>query len=234
MLFDILFRKKRPSARAQIATNGERNTIALDDAVLGEKSSIVINGNDNTFEFCSGTANALIGNINGNGNTIKIGKHCNINKLHINITGNGYHILLGDYIAVDDSLTIFSVDGSSTVHIGSGCTFVETVISLAEGSSCRIGQDCMFSSAVQLLCSDYHSIVSSVTGEKLNRAQGITVGNHVWVGMRAMLLKNIAIEDNSVIAAGAVVAKNVPGNCCVGGNPARVIRKDIDWSRERP
>ena len=50
------------------------------------------------------------------------------------------------------------------------------------------------------------------------------VGNHVRIGSNATLLP-IKIGDNSIIGAGAVVTKDVPANCVVAGNPAKIIRK---------
>jgi len=53
----------------------------------------------------------------------------------------------------------------------------------------------------------------------------VTIGNNVWIGERAIVLKGVTIGDNAVIAAGSVVTKDVPENTVVGGNPARVLKK---------
>ena len=60
--------------------------------------------------------------------------------------------------------------------------------------------------------------------------QHIIIGNHVWIGMRAIILKGVTVGDGAVIAAGAVVTHDVPANTLVGGVPARVIRENIEWS----
>ncbi len=52
----------------------------------------------------------------------------------------------------------------------------------------------------------------------------ITIGNDVWIGKNAMILRGVNIGDGAVIAAGAVVVKDVPPYAVVGGNPARIIR----------
>lgn len=52
----------------------------------------------------------------------------------------------------------------------------------------------------------------------------ISIGNNVWIGGRAILLKGVNIGDNSVIGAGSVVTKDVSPNSVVAGNPAKLIR----------
>lgn len=56
----------------------------------------------------------------------------------------------------------------------------------------------------------------------------VTVGNDVWVGSRAMIMGGVRIGDGAVVAAGAVVTKDVPPYAIVGGVPARVIKYRFD------
>lgn len=49
-------------------------------------------------------------------------------------------------------------------------------------------------------------------------------GNDVWIGANCIILDGLTIDDGAVIAAGAVVTKNVPPYAIVGGNPARIIK----------
>ncbi len=53
----------------------------------------------------------------------------------------------------------------------------------------------------------------------------VEIGNGVWVGAHATILSGVTIGDNAVIAAGAVVTKDVPANAVVGGVPAQTIKQ---------
>ena len=70
---------------------------------------------------------------------------------------------------------------------------------------------------------DSHQILGS------NGTQPITIGNHVWIGTRAMILKGVTIGDGSVIAAGSIVTHDVPPNSLVAGVPAVVKKQNIIW-----
>jgi acetyltransferase-like isoleucine patch superfamily enzyme len=59
----------------------------------------------------------------------------------------------------------------------------------------------------------------------------IVIGDHVWIGNKALILKGVTIGEGAVIAAGAVVTKDVPPFSLAAGNPARIIREGIRWER---
>ncbi|RRJ89558.1 acyltransferase [Paenimyroides tangerinum] len=56
----------------------------------------------------------------------------------------------------------------------------------------------------------------------------IVIGENVWIGQFVRINKGVTIGDNSVIAACSVVTKNVPSNTIVAGNPAKVVKENID------
>lgn len=67
------------------------------------------------------------------------------------------------------------------------------------------------------------------TGDiNIGRVKGVTIGNDVWIGLRAIILDGVSIGDGAIIAAGAVVTKDVPPYAIVGGVPAKLIRMRYD------
>lgn len=65
------------------------------------------------------------------------------------------------------------------------------------------------------------------------RGGDVLIGDHAWIGYRALVLPGLMVGAGAVVAAGAVVTKNVEPYCIVGGNPARVIgqrNRDLKYS----
>lgn len=57
----------------------------------------------------------------------------------------------------------------------------------------------------------------------------VKIGNHVWLCESCTILQGVKIGDGAVVAAHSVVISNVPANCLVAGNPARIVERDINW-----
>lgn len=93
----------------------------------------------------------------------------------------------------------------------------------------RVGDETMIASHVYII--DYnHKYPLSKSKKHLLRPEGyeskpISIGEHVWIGTHAVILRNVTIGNNAVVGAGAIVTKNVPSNSIVAGNPAKVIKK---------
>jgi acetyltransferase-like isoleucine patch superfamily enzyme len=88
-----------------------------------------------------------------------------------------------------------------------------------------IGRECVIADRVMLIDFDH----GMVEVERPIRLQGIykrdvRVGNNVWIGYGACILRGVTVGDNAVIGTNAVVTRDVPDNAVVGGVPARVIR----------
>lgn len=101
-----------------------------------------------------------------------------------------------------------------------------------------VGKDCMFALDVRLLSGDGHAIFDLHTNENINSDPNkyesknvIILGEHIWIGRDAFLV-NCNVGDGSIIGARAFVKKHFPNNCIIAGVPAKVIRKDIAWTRD--
>jgi acetyltransferase-like isoleucine patch superfamily enzyme len=98
-----------------------------------------------------------------------------------------------------------------------------------------IGRECVIADRVMLIDFDH----GAAEVERPIRLQGIykrdvRVGNNVWIGYGACILRGVEVGDNAIIGTSAVVTKDVPANAVVGGIPAQVIRmrdepRELRW-----
>lgn len=193
----------------------------------------------------------------GSNSTLKIGGNCRIEGIKIQLASN-CHVEIGEETTIKGSLWNFYDD--SCCIIGKNCRFRDggfmsaaqySRITLNDGFTTEhqyiiialpyteicFGEDCMVSRFVTIQSNDGHDIFDVNTGENINaseetaRARKILIGSHVWIGQGATVLYNTEIGDGSIVGAQSLVKNKFPNNCVIGGNPARMLKKDIAWSR---
>ena len=114
------------------------------------------------------------------------------------------------------------VNEGATLTLGSG--FINNGLNLSCFSSITIGDGCAIGERVLIRDSDDHVL----TGGSGPTAP-VRIGDGVWIGSGATVLRGVTIGDGAVVAAGAVVTRDVPARCLAAGVPARVIRRDVEW-----
>lgn len=164
--------------------------------------------------------------IDNNGNKKRIFR--NINNLEWYFTGKNNIIELPN----NDFKARFSIqEDNSYIKIGKNFSSIGTHFRVFEGNSKVIIEDnCMFSCDIEIFSSDAHVIMKK--GEKIpyNTPRPIIIGNHVWIGYNATILKGSEIADNSIVGACSVVSgKFKEPNTIIAGNPACVVKRDIEW-----
>lgn len=92
------------------------------------------------------------------------------------------------------------------------------------GRGAAVGWEVMF------IDSDFHFLSTDGAADFPPRDAPIIIGDHVWLGARAIVVKGSQLADGVVVGAGAVVSGSVPEAALVAGNPARVIREGVRWS----
>jgi acetyltransferase-like isoleucine patch superfamily enzyme len=106
----------------------------------------------------------------------------------------------------------------ATLEIGNG-TYLNRNVEIVSARSVTIGRDCMIARDVLIMDTDQHALPGA---EVMTRP--VVIGDRVWIGSRAIILKGVTIGHESVVGAGAIVTKSVPPRSVVVGPAAKVIR----------
>ena len=134
------------------------------------------------------------------GNNVWIGSHSSL-KVSFSFNDQGDHIYIGNNVGIGEF-----------AHLGGG-------------GGLSIGDDCIIGPFLSCHPENHNfSDHRRKIREQGTTRKGIVVGRNCWIGAKVSILDGVTIGDNCVIAAGAVVTKNMPANSIIGGVPARLIR----------
>lgn len=110
------------------------------------------------------------------------------------------------------------------MNIHAGDNFLTNYnVTILDVAPVNIGNDVMIGPNT-LITSVGHPLSPKGRKARLGICKPVNIGNNVWIGGNCTILPGVTIGDNSVIAAGAVVTKDIPANCVVAGVPAKIIK----------
>lgn len=136
------------------------------------------------------------------------------------------HVRFGDRVHLGPGLRVHC---SGVLEFGEGIDG-NAGMSLFCAKHIAIGRDGVLSWNVTLMDHDFHVI--ALDGQPINAPAEIDIGDAVWIGANAMVLKGTRIARGGVVGACAVVhGEHAEENCVIAGNPARVIRRGVNWRR---
>lgn len=152
-----------------------------------------------------------------------------------------YTMISGPNIRIGKCATVVSeIDQRTRIGVwgheaGQGKITIGDFVMISPGcriSACdeiTIGHSVMMANGVYITDSDWHEIYDR--GNRPRDVNPVRIHDNVWLGDHATVLKGVTIGENSIVAAGAVVTKDIPPNVIVAGNPARIV-KELDTTRE--
>lgn len=190
-----------------------------------KKNSVVAKG-----DLPTGTGvNQLSFRPQDQGNRVVIGNNVKLHSLKIHFKASDSTLILGDGVRLTGHILI--VGKGRTVSIGDRTT-AQGVYILCRDEDVTIGQDCMFSREIEVRSTDVHKIYDLTTGERLNGARPVVIGDGVWVAARAFISKGSRIPKGSIVGAASFVnrAFDTP-NVIIAGSPAKVVKSNVRWVR---
>lgn len=219
---------------------GSRQELRCEASGFLRESTVHMEGSNNAFVIGPNSAVYGVGTrtvyVCGNDNRIIVGAGCTLTQVSFFIRGSGNTIVIGSNCSAVHTYFHIEQDGNE-IHIGDGTTLhgrdcQGIHMAADEGSRIRVGKDCMLAHSTQIRSTDSHSIVD-MQGKRLNPAKDVIIGDHCWIGLQCILLKGTELAHNCMVAAGSVCSKKyIEPHCIVAGNPARIVKQEIDWDRK--
>lgn len=117
----------------------------------------------------------------------------------------------------------FHCDNGKNITVGRRFT-ANFNVTILDGAPVTFGDFCMVGPGT-LISTTGHPLEAQGRRDRLAISKPVTFGNDVWIGGNCTVLPGITVGSNVVIAAGAVVNRDVPDNCVVAGVPAKVIKR---------
>lgn len=174
-------------------------------------------------------------NVCGQGNSISVGRNCNIDAADLRILGNNNKFIIGDNVVIGKDCSFWMEGNNLSITIGDDVTMTSSVHLLCQecNNQIVIGKDCMFANHISIRTSDSHPIYDTVSNQRTNHPKDVIIGGHVWIAPQVDVMKGVTIGSNSVIGTKTIVTKDVPDSCLAVGVPARVVKNSVVWTRER-
>jgi len=159
----------------------------------------------------------------------KVGKNLWMEQLPY-IVGKG-NIDIGDEVRLSGKSTFTisnKINDRPTISIGNH-TFIGHDCKFICAQNIEIGEHCHLAGAVTIADNDGHPIEFNERREnkppKKSNVKDVKIGNDAWIGRGAVILKGVTIGERSIVGAKCVVSKDVPDDCIVVGNPAKIVQR---------
>lgn len=227
----LLNREKKSTVVDEQSITSDYNT----SPELGRKWHLAYSDAFNNKIFSTNESLKLVNptwmSVKGKNCRVFLAEDSNVSKLKVKIVGNSCKLYFGERTILKGAVCISG--HQRTLIVGKNTTFQSVSIFIKEGRDVFIGEDCMFSSRIEIRTSDSHSIYDVDTGKRINRSGNVFINDHVWLGKDVIVSKGVMINKDCVVGAKSFVNKSLlECNSLYAGVPAKKIRSKVNWTRE--
>lgn len=154
--------------------------------------------------------------------------------MNIKVTGKNNSLIFHKNVQFKECGRVLLEDEGNSIEIGENSAGRDIFFAVRGfGGKAVLGKDCMFSAKVVIRTSDAHSILNEAN-EHINPERDTIIEDRVWIGYGATILKGSHIGKDCIIGMESVVAgRTIPDGCVAAGNPAKVVKENVHWVRER-
>lgn len=205
--------------------------------IIGKNNQIIVKTDDkDTVLTKYKKVSGLNIEIKGSNNTITLTPKTIFKSSKIIIEADNANLSFGTSPEINNLSVFVRLGKNQKLKWGNGSTITGGYIELCEtNASVTIGQDCMIGWHVSIVATDFHAVLDKKTKQVLNGPGNVVIGNKCWLGHGVRLLKNANIPNNTIVGAESVVTKKfTETHTVIGGNPAKVVKKNVYWDRKSP
>ena len=186
----------------------------------------------NTISLSSAFHKGTSFDISGRNNVIIVGPKARLFNCKIKILGDGNRLEIKSGSTIISNTSFWMQHGKNEIIIGHDSTIEGGHLAAIEGTKITVGDDCMFSSDIEIRTGDSHSIINTLSDKRINPSDDVIIGNHVWLTAHVKVMKGSVIPNNSIVGNSAIVTNKFDKeNSVYAGIPAKHIKDNINWDR---
>jgi len=143
-------------------------------------------------------------------------------KLYVRTGGR---LIIRDYNEIGRGSLIWILEGGCIEFKGNSYTAGNNMI--ISKNRVTIGRNCQIAFGVTISDHDFHKTYTN--GVQNIETSPVVIGDGVWIGMNAIILKGVTIGNGAIVAAGSIVTRDIPPRAMVAGVPAKVIKSEVEY-----
>jgi acetyltransferase-like isoleucine patch superfamily enzyme len=230
---------------------GENNTISIASGTRLCRLRLLIDGDHNVVSIQRGvhlddcvlsiSGNTQYGNFRGSNNTVHIGRESMLSEVRMDCQGSHNALVIGVRVYAAQKSELYLYGFGCSIRVGDKTSMTNAFLHAEEiETSIEVGEDNMIAAYVAISTGDKHPIYDVDSFQRVNSAQNIVTGKHVWMASGVQCLKGARVGDHCIIGKHTTIAgpiyddssHELAHHAVIYGMPARAHRTGVTWARD--